>query len=157
MSGQWVYIIAYGKRQFVKIGTTTKPKQRLANLRATSTEELHVLATFPGGREFERRLHELFAEQRARNEFFRRDELLDTFLRNIEFKSLSDAVAHIKEQKAWLRRPEIERTEIEREYAAIERKRRAIERKRGLVPIYPDEWNEARLEANRKRERERAP
>jgi hypothetical protein len=89
----------------------------------------------------------LFAEQRVLNEFFRREDLLESFLRKIEFKSLPDAIADIEAQKAWLRRPKDER-------AAIERKRAATERKRGLVPIYPDDWNEARLEANRQKQRE---
>jgi hypothetical protein len=145
VSGQWMYIIAYGKRDLVKIGTTTtRLRKRLAALQATSAEPLRVLATFPGGHKVERQLHELFAKQRVWNEFFRRDELIDLFLTDIEFKSLPDVIAHIEVQKAWLQRPE-------RERRAIERKRAAIERKRGLVPIYPYEWNEARLEAGRKK------
>jgi Meiotically Up-regulated Gene 113 (MUG113) protein len=68
--GHWVYIITYGDRGLVKIGTTTRPKQRLAALQATSPTSLKVLAHFPGGRALERRLHVLFAEQRAWNEFF---------------------------------------------------------------------------------------
>src|SRR5262245_23884518 len=39
-SGRWVYIIGYGESGLVKIGTTTRPKQRIANLRATASMEL---------------------------------------------------------------------------------------------------------------------
>ena len=147
-SGQWVYIIGYGKSGLVKIGTTTRPKQRVASLQATSIENLEVLAHFPGGRKLERQLHELFAEQRVWNEFFRHDELLGSFLRNIEFTSLPDAIAHIEEQKAWLRRPESERR-------AIERMHREAKRRATIIPIYPHDWNDARLEANRQKQRER--
>jgi hypothetical protein len=63
-----VYFVRIGKH--IKIGTTISLKGRLQSFRTSSAEEITVLLIIPGGREVERRLHDLFREERIRLEFF---------------------------------------------------------------------------------------
>ena len=64
-----VYFVRIGKH--IKIGVTTNLKGRLQSFRTSSAEEITVLLRIPGSREVERRLHDLFREERVRLEFFR--------------------------------------------------------------------------------------
>jgi hypothetical protein len=67
----------------VKIGTTARLSQRLANLRSQRKTGLRVLGVMDGGREREAELHELFAHLRGHGEWFRPgDELLEYVRQN---------------------------------------------------------------------------
>jgi hypothetical protein len=65
----------------------------------------------------------------------------------VKHRQLPDAIAYVEELKAWFQRPESERR-------AIERKRREAERRATIIPVYPHDWNDARLEANRQKQME---
>lgn len=55
----------------VKIGCTVEPKERLAALLVWCPFELEILATAPGGYAEEKRLHQMFAADLLRAEWFR--------------------------------------------------------------------------------------
>jgi hypothetical protein len=135
-----IYIVEATRRNIVKIGFSKNVKKRIADLQSASVDAWSLRAVFPGGRDLERRLHALFAELRIRNEFFHFDALISSFLDIAEYKSLAVAIEHVERWNAWSRKPRDERM-------AIERKRRRAT----TIPIYPHDWNEARLEVNRRK------
>jgi Meiotically up-regulated gene 113 len=137
---EFVYVLQFGKR-FVKIGRSTNVKQRVADLQATTMDNLLMLAVYPGGRALEKRLHKLFADFRVRNEFFHFDYVIWNFLEMAK-QSPVNAVEYVERMNAWRRKPRSERMRILR-------KQRRKEHEAQTVPIYPKDWNDARLEANR--------
>lgn len=105
-----VYIVSIGKN--LKVGYTTNLGQRIKAFRTSTAEEIEVLATFPGGRKEERRLHDSLAESRMHTgEFFHRDYRINNF---IDFINAGDL------EKAWRW---LDETHIDRR-----RRRRAEER-----------------------------
>jgi hypothetical protein len=61
----------------IKIGFSTKLKQRFEQIQRTSPTELRVLASIPGEMKFELHLHEKFKHARVRSEWFEpSDDLL---------------------------------------------------------------------------------
>lgn len=64
----------------LKIGWSTDPEKRLSELQTGNAETLVIHAIFPGSQAIERGLHELFADQRLRGEWFRNDrnEIVET-------------------------------------------------------------------------------
>lgn len=65
----------------IKIGRTASLKRRVADLNIGSSAHLSILGTVPGDEATERRLHERFAADRLRGEWFRAsDELLGFIL-----------------------------------------------------------------------------
>lgn len=67
-----LYFVQSGSDGPIKIGWTRSPLQvRLCNLQEGNPVTLHLRATRPGGPTEERRLHERFAADRIRGEWFR--------------------------------------------------------------------------------------
>jgi hypothetical protein len=143
-----VYFIEIGRRA-IKIGFSTNLEKRLADLQRGTLEALSVLATFPGGRDLDRKFHVLFACSKIRNEFFRDDGLISDFLRIAKDRSFTSAVEHVERMNNWFAKPKAERRAILHEQQREER-HKAIAAKR-IITIYPKDWNEARLAANRMR------
>lgn len=54
----------------MKIGWALDPQKRLKQLQTGSSSRLHILATLPGGRDVESRLHAKFTHQRRQGEWF---------------------------------------------------------------------------------------
>lgn len=75
MSVGFVYLIRAGASGPVKIGWASDPHKRLAQLQSGNHEQLRLLDCdqFPveDAREIERDLHQTFAAQRIRGEWFR--------------------------------------------------------------------------------------
>jgi hypothetical protein len=88
-----VYFVRIGKH--VKIGVTTNLKARLRSFRTSSADEITVLLAIPGDREAERRLHDLFREERIRLEFFRDCWLVREFIRFAKVRGVAFAFEYI--------------------------------------------------------------
>ena len=67
-----LYFIRSG--QYVKIGVSANPWQRLAEFQTANPEPLEMLAVGPGDYGFESELHRLFGEHRGVGEWFRDNE-----------------------------------------------------------------------------------
>lgn len=67
--GSSVYFAASGPN-WVKIGWSKQVATRIAQLQTGSPSPIRLLATTPGGRGLERRLHEQFASARVNGEWF---------------------------------------------------------------------------------------
>lgn len=65
-----VYFIQYGAGGPIKIGVAGNISRRVAALQTGSPEPLVVLATMPGGKSEEARLHHLLRQDRHRGEWF---------------------------------------------------------------------------------------
>lgn len=66
-----IYLIRSG--QYVKIGISECPRKRIASIQTSNPEPIELLATAPGGRELEARLHSRFANLRHNREWFHDD------------------------------------------------------------------------------------
>jgi hypothetical protein len=69
-----IYLVQAGKSGPVKVGWASdygNVARRVGALQVGNHDELHLLATLPGGRDRERALHEQFASDRIRGEWFR--------------------------------------------------------------------------------------
>ena len=64
-----IYFIRSG--QYVKIGVSARPWERLAEFQTANPETLEMLAIGPGDFGFEAELHKLFGEHRGAGEWFR--------------------------------------------------------------------------------------
>ncbi|HEY2848342.1 MAG TPA: GIY-YIG nuclease family protein [Gemmatimonadaceae bacterium] len=74
---RFVYFIATGDLERVKIGLAVNPRARLYELQIGCPERLHLIASAEGDRSDERKLHEHFRESRLKGEWFSRtDELI---------------------------------------------------------------------------------
>lgn len=63
-----VYFVSAPGR--IKVGFTTKPEQRLANLRAQDMEELSVIGTVAATRRLEQKIHGMLSGHVLRGEWF---------------------------------------------------------------------------------------
>jgi hypothetical protein len=80
-----VYFIAeWPPPGFIKIGTAQCAASRLSNLQTASPRELRLFATVPGGRDVEAEMHERFAAERVRGEWFEPSERLLAFIKEIQ-------------------------------------------------------------------------
>lgn len=68
MSDVFVYLIRSGNA--IKIGSSASPENRCRELATGSPTPPELLATFPGGRQLEKRLHHHFADKRQHLEWF---------------------------------------------------------------------------------------
>lgn len=66
----WLYMIQAGDQGPVKIGHADDPELRLRNLQTAHYEPLRLLVIYPGGSQLEAMLHEQFAKDRIRGEWF---------------------------------------------------------------------------------------
>jgi hypothetical protein len=144
-TGEVVYFVRYGR--IVKIGFSTNFAQRLAELQRGTPESLFVLGVYPGGRDLERKFHTLFASLKIKNEFFRYDDPLWRFVEIAETHSIAKAIEYVEERNAWSQKSRSERAAI-LYWKQREERSKAIAAKL-IVTIYPEDWNNARLEANR--------
>src|SRR5262249_45238273 len=74
-----VYFVRAGDA--IKIGVTRDVERRLRALATGSAVPLELLATLPGGRSLEKKLHERFRRFHVRGEWFRADEVLLRYIR----------------------------------------------------------------------------
>lgn len=65
-----VYMVQVGEHGPVKIGWTDNLRDRLIQLQISNYQTLTVLRVFAGGIEVERQLHDRFADQHLRGEWF---------------------------------------------------------------------------------------
>lgn len=65
----YVYFLAVG--DFVKIGFTRSPADRLTNVRRSAPADLDAYVVIPGRLAFEKKLHKRFADERSNGEWFR--------------------------------------------------------------------------------------
>jgi hypothetical protein len=80
----YVYFVGCADVELVKIGRAKDVQKRLVTLQIGCPLELRLLAAFGGGISSERILHQRFAEDRARGEWFRRSRLLDELIRFVQ-------------------------------------------------------------------------
>lgn len=91
-----VYIIKIGK--FAKIGFSTNLPERIKTFATSAPEPIVVMATFPGGRAEESRVHKALRENRLpRGEFFHIDAGLLSFITLVEAGRMDDAWTYLKE------------------------------------------------------------
>jgi len=84
-----VYFIQ--QSEFIKIGWSKKWRSRLFTLQTASPHEITVLAVYRGGMKLERDLHAMFAEHRARLEWFRNCPEILTYIEANKHKCCKDA------------------------------------------------------------------
>lgn len=65
-----VYFIQDGHSGAVKIGVARYPQNRMRELQVGASAQLRLIATVPGGRMLERKLHDDFRHLRIRGEWF---------------------------------------------------------------------------------------
>lgn len=95
-----VYFIESPAAKAIKIGITTNLPQRIAALQSASGVALVVLATVPGARTDEARLHRRFSAQRMSGEWFTNDGDLRAFVDRIAPLTAEQATAAINEDFA---------------------------------------------------------
>lgn len=66
----YVYFMQAEGSGLIKIGYSTDPRKRLAQLATMSPEPIHLVAVHPGDRTLEQALHARFRQHRARGEWF---------------------------------------------------------------------------------------
>jgi sRNA-binding protein len=93
-----VYFVRIGKH--IKIGVTTNLDERIKSFEGASAETIQVLAAFPGDRNGEQYLHDLFRGSRIRNEFFHFDFEINCFLSIAKEQGLHAALQWAKAWKA---------------------------------------------------------
>jgi hypothetical protein len=115
-----VYFVKIGKH--IKIGFTTKLKQRLKTFE-TSSVDVELLLAIPGDRPLERTLHEKLADSRATRELFHRDGSISTFISIYGYAGLTAALQYLDDTTpaALARR----RTEEREKRVAVARQSRA--------------------------------
>jgi hypothetical protein len=67
-------------QEYVKIGHSTKPMSRIADLQTSSPYPLEILLLMPGNSATERELQSIFSEYHHRNEWYRYDGELKEFI-----------------------------------------------------------------------------
>lgn len=77
----WVYFIGRKSDGALKIGLSGDPTTRLRDLQVGSPEELEFVVAVTGDLAVELMLHQAFAPDRIRGEWFRRSKVLDEFIR----------------------------------------------------------------------------
>lgn len=69
-----------GDNSVVKIGFATKVNDRRSTLQTSSDRELKVLLSIKGTRDKEKEVHQRFAADHIRGEWFRRTEAIENFI-----------------------------------------------------------------------------
>jgi hypothetical protein len=69
-SERWIYFIQRGEDGPIKIGISNNPFKRLETFQTASDEKLHIRGVFRGTTADEALLHQKFAAQRLRGEWF---------------------------------------------------------------------------------------
>lgn len=85
------HVYFFQQSGFVKIGWSKKWRSRLVTLQTSTPHEISVLAIYRGGMALERSLHTMFAEHRARLEWFRDCEAIRIYIEANKHKCCKDA------------------------------------------------------------------
>jgi hypothetical protein len=80
----YVYIIHCKDLGTIKIGYSDNPFARLSQLQMGNSSELSIVSIFKGGREEEYELHQVFASNSVRGEWFKLDDELINELANYQ-------------------------------------------------------------------------
>jgi hypothetical protein len=75
-----VYFIQSVNGGPIKVGTSTDPTARLAQLQGSSAGELMILGVIPGGQKTERRIHRLLAPTKVEGEWFSPSQALSVLI-----------------------------------------------------------------------------
>lgn len=75
----YVYAIASG--DLVKIGWSTNPQKRFSKIASDNGADCDLLGYISGTRDDESEIHQRFAANRVRGEWFARDHEIDSFIR----------------------------------------------------------------------------
>lgn len=78
-----VYVVRRADSAEVKIGISTDPLQRLRQLQTSHSEDLELVASFPGDVAEEARLHERFKAHRKRGEWFSEAPEISAWIREV--------------------------------------------------------------------------
>lgn len=79
-SVSWVYFIKATGHDFLKIGVSKDPEERLKQFSTAAFDSLSLLAKVPGSSRLEHALHRIFAGRRANREWFRYDPTLQALV-----------------------------------------------------------------------------
>lgn len=79
----WIYIVRAGNQNAAKIGWSGSLPDRLRTLQCAHVHPLRLLASFPGARGDEVRLHHQFRSLRMRGEWFRLGDDLRRFIASV--------------------------------------------------------------------------
>ena len=111
-----VYFAKIGKH--IKVGYSTNLQQRLKAFETTTAGEVYLLASIPGGRAEETRLHRALADTRIRGEFFHHDWRLDTFIHTLKSEGAEAAWRFLDQSDPEQQRRRAEKERLERIAAA---------------------------------------
>lgn len=75
-----IYFIRNESAGLIKIGFSRSPRTRRSNLQSAAGVKLEIIGVMRGARKAEAVLHERFAEDRVRGEWFRASEALERFI-----------------------------------------------------------------------------
>jgi len=70
--------------EYVKIGTSVDPNERINSLQTASPKKLRVQAVLEGSYKTEKGLHDLFNKSRVRGEWFRYTEEIKWYIRAVK-------------------------------------------------------------------------
>lgn len=79
-----MYTYFIGNGEFIKIGVSVDPWNRLASLQTAHYDDLTLLAVMPGGTDLESGLHRAFSEYSKRGEWFAKNPQLLAFIEVIK-------------------------------------------------------------------------
>lgn len=103
MPKNYVYLIIGRSTGFVKIGISSSPRRRIKDLTRQPTllpraHDFAIIAAFRADVKHEKILHDKFADQRVRGEWF---NLSDNEIYYIVYEYFGDNYAKLDEEKAW--------------------------------------------------------
>jgi hypothetical protein len=127
-----VYLVEIDRR--IKIGFTTNLTKRMKAF-ATTCPNIRVLATIPGDRALERRLHKLFAAAKIQGEVFHADGEVLTFIERLKLFDLAYAIKTIEEGSPERRR---QATHEQHERRVREKRRTRAEERAHFVAVVAD-------------------
>lgn len=102
----FVYFVLAKKLNLVKIGTSIDPYKRFSSLESASPDSLEMIAIIPGGSKEEQNLHKKFFDLRDHLEWFRYEEPLVDFIKQLNSmftkEGLSNALEQERKEKKYL-------------------------------------------------------
>ena len=102
----WIYFLGSLEAGYVKIGFTTQPRRRFAELKTGHWDDLDIIDVAPGLARDEATLHRLFAPLRVKREWFRLDDATFKFWELFEDQRrdrfVFDPETHTTEDDIWI-------------------------------------------------------
>jgi len=80
----WTYLVGSRQHRIVKIGVTTRLKQRMSSLRNSSPAPIKLFAVVFGSPKIETALHEKFAKDRQHGEWFTLTDEISEFIEDVK-------------------------------------------------------------------------